>query len=478
MTATAAKPAHRSTGRSHTLTRVCRRSAVVLGFGALTWAAFTGTAMALDSPDADGVQPPAATVGSSAPGPTISLDTIGKLAAPVTQPLSEQVASTGTKINQSLDALPTSPSAPSTDIGDRAGGPGSRTSGSVRDTDDDPLTTATTVVGDHLGSALHTLGHPRSTQPAPSGAPSATQTNTEEQAAVDASTESGTATDPAASTQPAGTTQLSLTSISRGVEDAAGDLTGTVLTTTGLDKSLPAPQLHVLSDTLDSLGVDSALPALTVPELPLPTETLRTLPVVGDPVGDVLDTLPIGTPDGSTPSDHTGTASTPATEEPAPTSSMAPEAPVQPVGIGAVPTLPALLPVDSSPTAAPAPAPGSAPELALATLPRAGAPALLAGTPTAYSSLADGGTDGDANDLAAVLKSLQAAAGDGSVPLPVPTQQTPGGDHGGGMTSAGHQDRGDVTTFRLPDALTTSPVRTGRWIIQAAPPSDPGFSPD
>lgn len=500
MTATAATPVHRRGRQSSTLTRVCRRSAVVLGFGALTWAAFTGAAMALDSQDG---ATPSPTVESSAPGPGISLDTLGDVTKPLTehltQPLiknvtepvtqsvtgsvTDKLASTGTAADRTLNGHP---AAPTPGAGRQTGAPQSNAPTGGRG-QRDPLTTATTVVGDHLVSTLHTLSHPTSIQPTQPTQPTDQATATQPTGSMPSAAEapdtaqtSPQAAAPDTNAAPVGTTQLSLTSLTRGIEDAASDLTGSMLTTTHLDQAVSTPQLHVLSDTLDGLGVDSALPVVTIPTLSLVTEPLRSLPVVGDSVGDVISALPVATSDlpvpggqtGSGTGSHTQTQTGPGTTgAPVPSESIEPASPAQPVAVGAVPTLPALLPVESTAT-------GAAADDQPSALTRPAEPSLLAGTPTAYSSSADDQQGVDMDELAAVLASLGQTASDGSLPLPAPTPQGPDGHQGGGTTGAGHQDRGDVATFRLPDALTTSPVRTGRWVLQTAPPSDPGFSPD
>jgi hypothetical protein len=408
--------------RTGLLRRAGGRTVAVLGFGALTWAAFTGSAMALDVVGQPAEQTSAQTAGGTAPETDATKSGI---------PLGDAVDSLTGDALQGLttatDAVTAAP--PERTAAERAAPEPAEVS-----TQDGPASAGSLDAASLVDSTVDQLT--TYTVPLSSTAPPAGR--------------SAPAAQPAPAEGPSG--RLSILGLVGGAEGTANALSTSVLTATQLDQVLPPTEVTVLSSTLDSLGANDALPTVPLPQLP----------VVGEPVGDVLGTLP---------ADLSGIAPVlpvpldgQATPDPAP--GMGAAAPVPPIPavasqpsdptIGLLPALPVLLPFE--------------------TLPAVGS----SGSPATFASLADGGGNGTGQDgvhlSRALLQTGGADAGEGSIPLPS-SPHSPAGGHDGGSGSS-HQQGGRLSSFTLPGGGLVSLVRDYRWDLPAAPTFDPGFSPD
>ena len=429
---TSAANARHARPRARTLRRAGGRGVAVLGFAALTWAAFTGTAMALD-----GVEQPANQTSRPAPGQTAAAASPGTHATKPGIPLGSLTEHAVRGLTDAAGAL-TSNTAASEAVSEAVSQdqPPPAVEPAETTTAQDGTTPARSS-----GSAglLDSTVHGLTTYAVP-------QSSTTQQA--DNPT---TATRPAPPQAPTG--ELSILGLAGGAESAVNDLGGSVLTATQLDQALPAPRVEVLTDTLEALAVTDALPTVPLPQLP----------VIGEPVGDVLGTLPADVTSGVEPAleDLTG-----GLLSPLPVLDPGASAPIQtspatvlpqsdPIMSGALPVLPILLPIEAFPGV------GST------------------DSPATFASLADGGTGVVQNDVylsRALLDTSDAGAGDSSVPLPSGPSSPAGGSDGGSGSS--HQQGGQLSSFTLPGGGLVSLVRDYRWHLPATPTFDPGFSPD
>ena len=424
---TSAANARHARPRVRTLQRASGRTVAVLGFAALTWAGFTGTAMALDGAE----QPDHQTSGQASGQATAQGS--GRIAA---------TAAPGTDATK-----------PGIRLGDAVG---SLTDDAVRGVTDAAGATvaqgqAPAAVGTTEASAVHgltTYAVPQSSTTQPTDDPTTATQSEPTTAPTTAPTQA-----PAQAPTQAPTGELSVLGVVGGAEDAANDLTGSVLTATQLDQALPAPKAQLLTSTLEALAVTDALPTVPLPQLS----------VIQEPVAGVLGTLPADVSSGIEPAlnDLTGGLVTPlpvldpGSETPI-QATPATVSPSDPTAGGALPVLPILLPVEAVP--------------GLGSI----------DSPATFASLADGGADGSARDdvyvSRALLRTSDGDAGDSSVARPSGPSSPAGGPAGGSGSS--HLQGGQLSSFTLPGGGLVSLVRDYRWHLPATPTFDPGFSPD
>ncbi|NGN95746.1 hypothetical protein G5C66_23785 [Nocardioides sp. KC13] len=432
--------------RARTLRRAGGRTVAVLGFAALSWAAFTGTAMAQDSSDqpADGAPRQAS---GPASGQARIGDAFGSLTDDALRGLTEAADAVAPKTvapetvaPEPLSSESVSPAAASDPTA--AQNPSSVVVESVETTTTQKPPAPAGSLGDAglIGSTVHgltTYAVPQSSSAQPADGP---------------------ATDTQAASVQGSPGGLSLPGLVGGAEDTVNGLTGSVLTATQLDKALPEPEVKLLSSTLDSLDVSSALPTVALPPLPvieepvndvlgaLPVDTTGIDPVLDPVLGPVL-TDPSGSPVTTVPAPGTGT-DVPSSPSPVAVS------PSDPSTIDAFPAVPILLPFKTFP--------GST------------------DSPATFASLADAGSEGTGQDdvylSRALLDTRGADAGDSSIPAP-PGPHSPAGGNDGGSGSS-HQQSGRLTSFTLPGGGFVSLVRDYGWHLPATPTFDPGFSPD
>ncbi|MER7558937.1 hypothetical protein ABTZ46_18485 [Nocardioides sp. NPDC126508] len=421
---TSAANARHARPRARTLQRAGGRTVAVLGFAAVTWAAFTGTAMALDGAE----QPDHQTSGQAS----------GQGSGAVTAAPGTDATKPGIRLGDAVGSLTDDAVRGVTDA-----------AGAATAQSQAPAAVETTEA-----SAVHgltTYAVPQSSTAQPADDPTTASQSEPTPAPAPAPTPDQA---PAQAPAHAPTGGLSIVGVVGGAEDAANDLTGSVLTATQLDQALPAPKVELLTSTLEALAVTDALPTVPLPQLS----------VLEEPVAGVLGTLPADVSSGIEPalSDLTGGLVTPLLPGLDPGSdtpiqaSPATVAPSAPTAGGALPVLPILLPIEAFP--------------GLGSI----------DSPATFASLADGGANGTVRDdvyvSRALLQTSDADAGDSSVPLPSGPSSPAGGPDGGSGSS--HQQGGQLSSFTLPGGGLVSLVRDYRWHLPAAPTFDPGFSPD
>lgn len=424
---TSAANARHARPRARTLRRARGRTVAALGFAALTWAGLTGTAMALDGTEQPADQTSGQTVATTAPRadatkPGMPLgDAVGSLTDDAVRGVTNAAGAITSETATTETASQSQPSA--------ADEPAEATPAQ-----DGPAPTDSSGSAGLLDSTVRGL----TTYAVP-------QSSTTEPA-----------DNPATETQPASTQartgELSILALVGGAEGAVNDLSGGVLTSTQLDRTLPAPKVNVLTNTLDALAVSDSLP------------TVPLSPVIGEPVNQVLGTLPADVSSGVVPalSDLSGGLVTPL---PVPSTGgglpvpQSPEtlSPQSEPTIGAIPALPILLPFQTFPGLS------------------------SSDSPATFASLADSGAGDTLQDdvylSRALLETSGDAAGDSSVPLPS-GPHSPAGGPDGGSGSSHQQGGGQLSSFTLPGGGLVSLVRDYRWHLPATPTFDPGFSPD
>lgn len=387
----------------------------MLGFAALTWAAFTGTAMAVD-----GAEQSAHQSSGPASGPAAATTARGTDVQQSGIPLGDAVGSlTHDAVRGLTSAAGTATSETTTsETGMQGPAPAAVEPTETSTAQDGQAATGSPGSTGLLDSAVHGL----TTYAVPQSSTTPTDDPT-------------TATRPASAQTQTG--ELSILGLVSGAESAVNDLSGNVLTATQLDQTLPAPKVEVLTDTLEALAVTEVLPTVPLPQLPVIDE-----PALDDLTGALVTPLPVPDPGMDAPIQTSPAAAVPQQSDPAMS--------------GALPVLPILLPVEGFPG-----------------LGSIDSPATFASLADGGFSSAD---QGDVYLSRALLRTSDADAGDSSVPLPSGPAGPAGGPDGGSGSS--HQQGGQLSSFTLPGGGLVSLVRDYRWHLPATPTFDPGFSPD
>jgi len=477
------------------------RSAVVVGFAAMSWGALTGVAFAVESASADQPAAPASSVAApnAAVEPTSGTPAGSPNGNAGLAPVTHALSAVGHV--PVVDALPISipgsipastPGAPAT----TAQPPDShRVSAAVGGLVAGVGTVTKDVTKDVTEAAGAAIGQPalddarRTAQTSTSSSPAA-RADSAADAAAASSPQSGPLLEAVGTAvhdtvqhtvggvvhdtlQPTvthvvhDTLQPTVTGVVRDGAGLVGQASTTVRTTTSalastLVVSPGSSQGSVLGGVLDSLGLDRVLPVDALAAIPLPQ-----IPLLNEQAGPLRQILPspAGTTDQASGSGLSGASDTPGTGPGA-------TAPITPVAV-----------------------PGVSPHLVQTVTggdgvaPIAISPyALLGGQvlPTLFGGeLGQAGgqgatlaehTDGVRDSALASLRN-GTQGGDHDGVLPIPTDPSAPGGHGGGATGGAASDRG-VDGFQISDTRPGDAAQVESWGLPVSPTFDPGFSPD